>query len=48
MNKLDQLREMKEKLAQGGGEKRIKAQHDKGKTDCQRETCHPFRRRQLR
>lgn len=31
MNKLDQLREMKEKLAQGGGEKRIKAQHDKGK-----------------
>ena len=31
MNKLDQLREMKEKLSQGGGEKRIKAQHDKGK-----------------
>ena len=31
MNKLDQLSEMKEKLAQGGGEKRIKAQHDKGK-----------------
>ena len=31
MNKLDQLREMKDKLAQGGGEKRIKAQHDKGK-----------------
>ena len=31
MNKLEQLREMKEHIAQGGGEKRIKAQHDKGK-----------------
>ena len=31
MNKLDQLRKMKEELAQGGGEKRIQAQHAKGK-----------------
>ena len=31
MDKLNQLREMKQKLVQGGGEKRIKAQHDKGK-----------------
>ena len=31
MNKLEQLREMKEKVAQGGGEKRIESQHAKGK-----------------
>lgn len=31
MNKLEQLREMKEKITQGGGEKRIEAQHAKGK-----------------
>lgn len=31
MNKLEELRKKKEKLAQGGGEKRIKSQHDKGK-----------------
>lgn len=31
MNKLDQLRKKKEQLAQGGGEKRIQAQHAKGK-----------------
>ena len=31
MNKLDQPRKMKEELAQGGGEKRIQAQHAKGK-----------------
>ena len=31
MNKLEQLREKKEKLAEGGGQKRIDAQHAKGK-----------------
>ena len=31
MNKLEQLREKKEKLLLGGGEKRIEAQHAKGK-----------------
>ena len=31
MNKLEQLREKKERLAQGGGQKRIDAQHAKGK-----------------
>lgn len=31
MNKLEQLHEMKEKIMQGGGEKRINAQHAKGK-----------------
>lgn len=31
MNKLEQLRSKKEKFAQGGGEKRIEAQHAKGK-----------------
>lgn len=31
MNKLEQLHEMKEKIMQGGGEKRISAQHAKGK-----------------
>lgn len=31
MNKLEQLHEMKEKIMQGGGEKRIDAQHAKGK-----------------
>lgn len=31
MNKLKELREKKEKFAQGGGEKRIEAQHAKGK-----------------
>jgi len=31
MNKLEELRRKKEKIAQGGGEKRIEAQHAKGK-----------------
>ncbi len=31
MNKLEQLREYKAKIAMGGGEKRIQAQHDRGK-----------------
>ena len=31
MNKLEQLHEMKEKIMRGGGEKRISAQHAKGK-----------------
>ena len=31
MNKLEELRNMKEKLLQGGGEKRIEAQHARGK-----------------
>lgn len=31
MNKLEELRSLKAKIAEGGGEKRIKAQHDKGK-----------------
>ena len=31
MNKLEDLRAKKEKIAQGGGEKRIEAQHARGK-----------------
>ena len=31
MNKLEDLRTRKEKILQGGGEKRIEAQHAKGK-----------------
>ena len=42
MNKLEDLRAKKEKIAQGGGEKRIEAQHARGKLSCERTTGHSF------